>query len=174
MDGAEELGDAAQLGWALFLLGFTLLWYGSLDEAEDAMLRALVLAERSGRALVRSMCTTYLTVLFRKRGDADSVRTWNERSLNAALEAERTEYVAMAAANRAWLAWKEENLSAAEAEARSAVTDWQGLSPPIPICSGGPGSGYLSTLAFDRTGSLMRSRTPGCSSARIRQKCLTL
>ena len=78
------------------------------------------------------MCATYLTVLYRKRGDVDRVREWNERALSIALEAKRTEYVAMAAANRAWLAWKQEDWSTAEAEARSAVADWQSLAASYP------------------------------------------
>jgi class 3 adenylate cyclase/tetratricopeptide (TPR) repeat protein len=132
VDKAEEVGDVGQLAWPLFMLGFTQLWYGRLDEAEAPMLRAVESAERSGRPLVESMCTTYLTVLYRMRGDIERVRTWNERALNTASEAKRTEYVAMAAANRGWLAWKEEDWSTAEAEARSAVTDWQSLSASYP------------------------------------------
>ena len=101
---AEELGVAGQLAWALFLLGFTLLWYRSLGEAEEILLKSLEVAERAGHVPVQSMCTTYLTVLHRKRNDVERVRIWNERSLAVAVAAKRTEYVAMAAANRAWLA----------------------------------------------------------------------
>ena len=132
VEAAQEAGDIAQLGWPLFLLGFTLLWFGALGEAETTMLRALDLAERTGHALVRSMCSTYMTVLYRKRGDVERVRIWNARSIHAAEDAKRTEYVAMAAANRAWIAWKEEDFTVAESEARSAVADWESLSASYP------------------------------------------
>jgi class 3 adenylate cyclase/tetratricopeptide (TPR) repeat protein len=132
VEGAETLGDIGQMAWPLFLLGFALLWHGDLGEGEETMLRALELAERTGDAPAQSMCTTYLTVLYRKRGDVKRVRDWNARSLEAALAAKRTEYVAMAAANNAWLGLKEGDLPAAESQARSAVADWQSLSASYP------------------------------------------
>ena len=48
VDLAEERADPGHLSWALFLLGFTLLWFGALDEAEATMLRGLELAEPEG------------------------------------------------------------------------------------------------------------------------------
>ena len=78
------------------------------------------------------MCSTYLTVLYRKRGDEERVRTWNARSLEVALAAKRTEYVAMATATSAWLAWKENDFPVAESKARSAVAEWQSLSASYP------------------------------------------
>jgi class 3 adenylate cyclase/tetratricopeptide (TPR) repeat protein/DNA-binding XRE family transcriptional regulator len=132
VEALDGLGEAFLLGESLCALGFALLWSGAFDEAETAMLRALDLAERTGYTALRSMCSTYLTVLYRKRDDVDRVRIWNERSLQAADEAKRGEYVAMVAATRAWLAWKEDDLPAAETEARSAVADWQSTAASYP------------------------------------------
>ncbi len=128
VEGMTELGDAGQMAAILFTFGFALLWRGALDEAADALNRTLDLAKRTGNSLLQSMCMTYLTVLHRKRGDVEAVREWNARSQRAAQEVNRPEYVAMAAANRAWVALKEDQSSVAEAEARSAMALWNGSS----------------------------------------------
>ena len=123
-----ELGDVGQMATILFTFGFALMWRGALDEAADALNRTLDLAERTGNSLLQSMCMTYLTVLYGKRGDVEAVHEWNARSQRAVQELNRPGYVAMAAANRAWVALKEDQSSVAEAEARSAMALWNSSS----------------------------------------------
>jgi hypothetical protein len=48
MAAAEEIGEPVQVAVAQFNLGFSLVWYGDLDEAESTFHHALGFAERAG------------------------------------------------------------------------------------------------------------------------------
>jgi DNA-binding SARP family transcriptional activator/predicted ATPase len=129
---AENQGDIA---WAGFVLGFSQLWHGDLDEAEQQMQAALALAEQTGDIVHQSRCLTYLTILYRKGGQLERVRQYASRSLKVATAGRMIEYAGMARANLAWVAWHEGDLARAETEAQAAMGLWQQLPAGHSSCA---------------------------------------
>jgi DNA-binding SARP family transcriptional activator len=121
---ARESGDIGDAASARFTLGFALLWAWRLDEAETELAGALAEIERIGAAALRSACLTYLTHLYRRRGDVVAARRYAELALEAARTSHQEEYVAQAHANLAWVAWREGDHDCAERLAREAWSDW--------------------------------------------------
>jgi len=125
LDAFRESGDAGAATLAVSGLGFALLWAGRLDEAEQTMLTALEQVERSGAVAVQSRVLTYLTVLYRMRGQVDQVKHFAARSLALATERQMFEYIGMSKASLAWLACREGDMPASEACGAAAVEMWQ-------------------------------------------------
>jgi class 3 adenylate cyclase len=121
---AREAGNIGVAAAQQFALGFALLWAARLDEAETEITEALRESERIGAATLRTPCLTYLTHVYRKRGDVVEVRRLAELALEAARATNMEEYVAQAYANLAWVAWREGDDSRAEELARAAWSDW--------------------------------------------------
>ena len=131
VSASEEADDLGVKALSQFILGFSYLWHGDWDEAEEPMQIGLRLAERTGDVVLQSRCLTYLTVLYRKRGQVDQVRDHVPRCLDAAAAAQMPEYTATAWANLAWVAWREGNLTEAEALGREALGLVEQLSPSL-------------------------------------------
>ena len=123
----KEVGDPGESAMAHFMNGFAHLWYGDLDTAGDELQAALGLARKTGDVTTQARCLTYLTVVFRKRGQVEEVRRLAAQSLAAAATAHMPEYTATAQANLAWSAWREERLADCESEARAALERWSEL-----------------------------------------------
>jgi tetratricopeptide (TPR) repeat protein len=121
---ARDSGDIGGTAAQQFALGFALLWAARLDEAEIELSKALVESERIGAATLRTPCLTYLTHVYRKRGDVLEARRLAELALEAARTTHMEEYVAQAYANLAWVAWREGDHGRAEELARDAWSDW--------------------------------------------------
>jgi class 3 adenylate cyclase/tetratricopeptide (TPR) repeat protein len=119
--------DPAAWRWAVFNYAFALLWHADLDEANVMLGESLREAERCGDTALRSRSLTYLMVAARKRGDVDAVREAIGPVIEQAREATLPEYEAMAIANRAWVAWRDGDETAAAADARAALGMWEGL-----------------------------------------------
>jgi hypothetical protein len=121
---AEEMSEPFQVATAQFNLGFSLLFYGNLDEAERRFLQSLDFAERAGDVTLQARSLTYLSILYRKRGLLDEVRSYIDRSLGAAEAGGMVEYITLARAKRSWLAWRAGNLAEAEQEGRTTLLRW--------------------------------------------------
>jgi eukaryotic-like serine/threonine-protein kinase len=115
---------ASPLWWAVFNLGFSLLWHGDLDEAEAVLRDSLAESERRGDATTRSRSLTYLMVVARMRGDVAGVRDAIATVIEGAREASLPEYEAIAIANRAWVEWRTGDEEKAAADARAALDIW--------------------------------------------------
>jgi tetratricopeptide (TPR) repeat protein len=124
---SREVGDLGVLSSHLFGLGFAQLWRRELDDAEGNMLEALQISEKTGDLTRRSRCLSYLVVAARFLGRVDDAAERASESLTIAEQAELAEYVAMAQANLAWVAWRREALSEAERMAQIALETWSGL-----------------------------------------------
>jgi len=91
------------------------------------MQESLKLAERTGDVVLQSRCLTYLTVLYRKRGEVEKVRQYIPRCEKVASTGQMIEYLATAKANIAWIAWREGNVLETEGNGRAALEIWQQL-----------------------------------------------
>ena len=130
-----ESENLSEIAWTRFVLGFNELWAGDLDGAEKQMQTALALAKRTGDIVHQSRCLTYLTILYRKRGQLDQARQYASRSLTLATAGQMLEYIGTAQANLAWLAWCEGDLSQAEAKGRAALASWHQLPAGHSSCA---------------------------------------
>jgi tetratricopeptide (TPR) repeat protein len=126
----QEQGDPRETAEDQFMVGFCHLWHGDLDRAEELFQAALVATEQTQDALCRTQCLIYLTLVWRKRGEVASVREYIARSQTAATAAQQPGYAAMADAHLAWVAWRDGDLSGAQAKADTALDQWKGF--PIP------------------------------------------
>jgi DNA-binding SARP family transcriptional activator/tetratricopeptide (TPR) repeat protein len=121
---SQETHDAGIIGFSQFILGFACLWRDELEEAEDALQTALLLAQRTADAVLESRCLTYLTVLSRRRGQVEEARHYISRSLPIAATAQVPVYVGMVQANLAWIAWREGDHSVVEVKGQAALDIW--------------------------------------------------
>jgi predicted ATPase/DNA-binding SARP family transcriptional activator len=117
---AQSVGDPAAVGSATFGLGFSCLWHGDFDEAEEHIQHALAIAEQMGLMFQQTLFLTYLTVVQRKRGQVDMARQYAARSLAAATSSQLPLYTGVAHANLAWIAWREQHVAETEEHARIA------------------------------------------------------
>jgi DNA-binding SARP family transcriptional activator len=129
----QEAGSTTEIAWARFHLGFAYLFYGDLDEAETHMQAALAVGERAGDVVLQSRCLTYLPIVYRKGGQVEETSRYASRALRVATTLHWPEYVAMARANLAWVAWRQGNLSEAQANGRAALEGWKALQVVYPF-----------------------------------------
>jgi DNA-binding SARP family transcriptional activator len=138
---ALQTGNKVQIGTAHFALGATLTMADQLDEAEEQLGIALRIAEQLGIAWMQARSLTFLLFLHRRRGEVEQVR--NVLAHADAVGAAQNNNVI--AGHRAWLAWREGNLTEAETYGRASVEElqpeqmehnpfqWTGLWPLIGV-----------------------------------------
>ena len=116
-----QTDDTNLLGFAQFALGTCLLWSGHLDEAEEHLRIAMHVGEQIGHVTLLSRCMTFLPFIYRQRGQVEAVRY----EITHALSLLQAENIKIITGHRAWLAWRDGNLSEAEIYARATLDDWQ-------------------------------------------------
>jgi tetratricopeptide (TPR) repeat protein len=112
------------------VLGFVHLWRRHFIDAIRHFEEAHVLAERCGNLVVQARCLAYLPVAQRSNGSLDQTRAQAERALELARKLAMIEYVAMAKANLAWVAWKQTRFSDCEKLGQEALELWHGMEDP--------------------------------------------
>lgn len=117
----QQVESPGELVFAIFVEGFCWLWYGDLDKAREKLAAALAMAERTGDTSLQSRCLTYLTFVHRQCGQVEETRQSAARSLQVATAAHMPEYMAMATANQAWVAWCTGDLVQAQDLGRAAL-----------------------------------------------------
>jgi DNA-binding SARP family transcriptional activator len=122
---SHEWGDVRTKTDCYFELAFLHLWRRELDKAEENLLAALKLAEASGIMSQQTLIFTYMTVLHRFRGDIDGVMKYALQAQEVAEAAHMPDYVAAAMGNQAWLAWRNQDLTAAEQKSQEALGIWE-------------------------------------------------
>jgi len=128
---ARETGDPQFIAHKTFGLGFSSLWYGDLETAREQMTIALTHAERTGNVFLQDRCLTYLSVLYRLKGDLGQARAYTERGLEAAAAEGAPLYVGVAKANLAWLHYRAGTLDEAVREGRVALDQWRSFAYPL-------------------------------------------
>jgi eukaryotic-like serine/threonine-protein kinase len=116
-----------------FSLGLIQVWRCNLDEAIKHCAAALELGERVGDLVLQARCLTYLAVAHRRAGNVERAREFATRTVALAAKLQMVEYVAMAKANLAWIAWKEGELDDCEKLAREALELWHGMEDPLSM-----------------------------------------
>jgi eukaryotic-like serine/threonine-protein kinase len=130
---AKQTDSLSVIARAQGSLGFVLLWRGELDGAENNMLAGQSLSERIGDVSQQAINLTYLSVLYRKRGQVAECERYTRRSLAVASESRMLIYIAAAKANLAWLAWRAGDLAETQAQAPEALKIWQELKGLFPF-----------------------------------------
>ncbi len=109
--------NEAQRGIDLALLGIGLVCAEQFDEAEEQLRQALRLGERTGNAWVQNNCLTFLSLVFRRRSQAEEMRhiLAQARSLGVA------PYNRILTGHAAWVAWRDGDLPLAERCGRESL-----------------------------------------------------
>ena len=141
--GASDLSNLAHIQ---FVLGFIHMWRGNLPKAAEQLQVALETAEKVGDAVTQTRCLTYLHVTNRRAHQIDKTREYATLGLKLASELKMREYIAMAKASFAWVAWHGGNSSEVQTQANEALKlwhqmddpygfDWMALLPMIAVAS---------------------------------------
>lgn len=128
-----ELENETDIAYARFVLGFAYLWQGNLDLAEEQLQAAQMMSKQTGDVALQSLNLTYLTVLSRKRGQLEETRYYASQALAVATALQRPEYIGMVKANLAWVAWREGNLTEAQANGLAALELWRSIWTVYPF-----------------------------------------
>ena len=128
LDVSLETGTASEIALMRFSVGFSQLWHGDLEAAEQAFQATLALAEQAGDLDRQLACLIYLGITYRKRGQVESVRKLALQSLGVAEMLQRMVYIGTAKANLAWVAWRLGDLSESQRYAGAALALWHDAS----------------------------------------------
>jgi predicted ATPase len=123
----QKLSNQADIPSAQFLLGFILLWHGNSHGAMELLQATLQLAEQTGDVSLQARCLTYLAIAHRQCGRLEETRQSAAHSLAVAMAAHMPEYMGMARANLAWVAWRTGDLQGAGEHGRTALELWHQL-----------------------------------------------
>jgi len=123
----QAAGMEDSLPSAHFMLGFTLLWHDEPAAAAEELTLTLRLAQERGDLSLQARALTYLTIAARRQGQVESTTTLAAQALTVATAAHMPEYVALAQANQAWLAWRQHDLAALHDHSRTALDCWRQL-----------------------------------------------
>lgn len=104
----QEADNQAAIPAAQYGVGFSLLWNSEPEAAIEPMRTALQLAEQTGDVSLQARCLAYLTIAHRQCNQKEETRQYAERGFEVAKLAHMPEYMAMAKANQAWIAWQDD------------------------------------------------------------------
>jgi class 3 adenylate cyclase len=130
---SEEAHNPAEAGHINFVLGLIELCHGDFGAAADQCGRVLAMAERTGDLVLQSRCLTYRAVAFRRLGDLARCSIEGKRTLELATKLGMVEYIAMAKASLAWVAWRQQDHAEAEKLASEALELWHGMDDPYGV-----------------------------------------
>ena len=122
---AHQTNNLPIIASAHFILGFVHLHRTALKKAETAICVGLDAARRSGHRTIELRCVTYLTTVFRRRGDVERTIELALESLKIATQENMNEYIGLAKANLAWSAWKRGTLDETRLNARTALKEFK-------------------------------------------------
>jgi class 3 adenylate cyclase len=127
---SEGSPDLSEVPHIRFVLGLVNLFRGNFAEAITHCQTALEMARRCGDLVVEARCLTYLAVAHRRNGDVDLAKELGDRTLALASKLQMAEYIAMAKATLAWVAWKDQRLDDCEKLGNEALELWHGMDDP--------------------------------------------
>lgn len=136
----EQTGNKSRIGRGHFGFGVALLWSDHLAEAEEHLSAALRIGEQIGSAILQMRCLTFLSFIYRRRGQVEQVRS----ILTQAQAIGAIQNNSFLIGHRAWVAWRDGNLIEAESQGRVSLENeqsqrsvnplqWAGLWPLIGV-----------------------------------------
>jgi tetratricopeptide (TPR) repeat protein len=128
---ARETGDRQLIDFKIFGRGFTLLWSGDLEAAEERFRAALEQAERTGNVPLQDRCLAYLSIACRLNGDEQQAHICTEQGLKAAIVEQNPAYIGVAKANLAWLSYRHGHLDEVLHDGSAALEQWRPLAYPL-------------------------------------------
>jgi class 3 adenylate cyclase/tetratricopeptide (TPR) repeat protein len=133
VEASETIPDLFEKCYVRFTLGLIQTFKDELPEAIKSLSEALELAERIGERVLECRCLTYLALANRRSGDVETTRAFAERTVTLAGKLGMVEYLAMAQANLAWVAWKENRLDECKSLGHEALGLWHGMDDPYSM-----------------------------------------
>jgi len=130
---AQEGGNIIEIGWARLDMGGAYLERDQLDQAEGYLQAALQVGEHTGHLMLQGICLTFLTLVWRRRGQVDAVKAQLSRAEAVANAIQNAEFLGMVQANLAWLAWREGKPSEVQAHGNKALELWQHTPVVYPM-----------------------------------------
>ena len=116
-----------------FAYGFNLIWHDELDEAKTELRQALAAAELTGDVTLQARCLAYLLLVARRRGLGGEVAALAQRCLVVAGPARMFNYIGVAEAGLAWVAWRAGATAEAGRLARAALASWARFEQVFPL-----------------------------------------
>lgn len=110
-----------------FSKGFFYLWDKQFTPAEEPLLIALRLSEQRSDLSLQARCLAYLAILYRQVERLDEAQDVVGRALSTAMAAQMPEYIGMAKANEAWIAWRRGEFHRVGECGRAALATWDQL-----------------------------------------------
>lgn len=122
-----------------FMLGFTLLWHidlkdeacghssNDLEAAKQSLTQALQSAEASADLSLQARSLTYLAIAQRRSNNLAETEKVAMSALAVASRSQMKEYIAMAKANLAWLAWRNGEEETVQTLGKEALELWHQL-----------------------------------------------
>jgi tetratricopeptide (TPR) repeat protein len=133
LEAMRQLGSPAELTVAEFGYAFTLLWNGQVERAGAQFRTALQTARQIGFVFVETQCLTYLAIIARLTGQIGEARTLTLLALQSAQAIQRLDFIGIAHANQAWLAWRTGDLAAARELGAAALDEWDTAATGMPF-----------------------------------------
>jgi eukaryotic-like serine/threonine-protein kinase len=130
VSASDEADDLAEAGHVTFTCGLIQVFRGDFEAAANACAKALELSERTGELVLQARCLTYLAVAYRRMNDWANCKSAAERAFEISTRLAMVEYIAMATANLAWVAWRQNDHAKAEKMASEALNLWHGMEDP--------------------------------------------
>ena len=116
-----------------FSLGLALLCQGDLLAAQAEFEGSLRRARRVGDRVTELRCLTYLAEAHLRQHDVGTVSEMAPQTNELASTLGFPEYVGMATAMMAWVAWREGNAAEVEDRARQALENWRATAVVFPF-----------------------------------------
>ena len=82
---------------------------------------------------MQTRCINYRALAHRRLSEGSAARTDAEQTLALASKLRMVEYIAMAKANLAWVAWKDGRLQDVEELGEEALALWHGMEDPLSM-----------------------------------------
>ncbi len=123
----QEGKNQARLPSAHFLVGFVLLWSGDPQGSLEPLQIALTSAEESGDLSLQARCLAYMTIAQRQCKRIVETEQLAAHALAVAMATNMSEYIGLAKANQAWVAWQSGDLQPASEYGHAALAYWKQL-----------------------------------------------
>jgi class 3 adenylate cyclase/tetratricopeptide (TPR) repeat protein len=127
---SKDSTNLSEASHVRFTLGLVHLWGRNFAEAIEHCGIALQLSERCGDLVIQARSLTYLAAAHRCAHHLEQARSCATRTLELATKIGMVEYVAMANANLAWVAWSEDKQAETEKLGSEALRLWHGMEDP--------------------------------------------